>query len=206
MNVITISGAHGAGKDEVIKHLMEKLQTEYPGLVAQALYGTTRKLRNNEINGTDIICYGKEQFEEMLRNDEILFYRDIGDYKVGLSKSEAKKAGFIVTNITDEFARKFKELAQKQGGRCFSVYLHTGKDLQANEAVRRQRIGLRESVLLKEMIDWKIEHDPVNSDPEKHKDFDLVIENKENDLERTVEMVHSEVKKFIESIRAENHA
>lgn len=65
--LIVISGPSGVGKGTVIKELMQK----HPRL-KYSISATTREIRPGEVDGVNYYFKTREQFEQMLANDEFL--------------------------------------------------------------------------------------------------------------------------------------
>jgi guanylate kinase len=75
-NVFIISAPSGSGKST----LVNKVRDRVPNLEFSISY-TTRKPRGAELNGREYFFVTREQFEEMIRNDEFLEHADVfGDY------------------------------------------------------------------------------------------------------------------------------
>ena len=65
--LIVISGPSGVGKGTVLKEFLKTAKNTFLSVSA-----TTRKPRKGEINGENYFYVSKEQFEEMLKNGEII--------------------------------------------------------------------------------------------------------------------------------------
>lgn len=65
--LIVFSGPSGAGKDTILKHLLET-NADYRLSVS----ATTRAPREGEVDGKDYHFITKEKFQNMLKNDELL--------------------------------------------------------------------------------------------------------------------------------------
>lgn len=70
--LIIISGTTCAGKDTVVKKLLEKNKN-----VKLAVSYTSRDIRPGEKEGVDYYFVTKEQFEEKIKNDEFLEYAQV---------------------------------------------------------------------------------------------------------------------------------
>ena len=89
--VVIISGPSGVGKDSVIKRLQE-LRGDRLHFVTTA---TSRPPRPGEVDGVDYFFVGRDEFERMIADDELLEHANVyGDYK-GIPKSQ----------ITEQIAR-----------------------------------------------------------------------------------------------------
>ena len=86
-NVFIISAPSGSGKST----LVNKVRDRVPNLEFSISY-TTRKPRGAEQNGREYFFITREQFEEMIRNDDFLEHADVfGDY-YGTARRFLRKA------------------------------------------------------------------------------------------------------------------
>lgn len=65
--LIVFSGPSGAGKDTILKYLLERNEN-----IKLSVSATTRNPRQGEIDGKDYFFLGREQFEAMEKNGEML--------------------------------------------------------------------------------------------------------------------------------------
>ncbi len=85
--VVIISGPSGAGKDTVVRR-MEELGYPFHFVVT----ATSRPRRENEVDGRDYHFVTAAEFEEMIRNDELLEHAVVyGQYK-GIPKAHIREA------------------------------------------------------------------------------------------------------------------
>lgn len=74
--LIVISGPSGAGKGTICKELLRRNKD-----INLSISATTRKPRNGEIDGVNYFFITKEDFEEMIRKEELLEYANVyGNY------------------------------------------------------------------------------------------------------------------------------
>jgi guanylate kinase len=85
--LIVISGPSGVGKDSVVIE-MQKRRLPFHFVVT----ATTRPIREGEVNGVDYYFVSKDEFAEMIEQDELLEYAYVyNDYK-GIPKSQVREA------------------------------------------------------------------------------------------------------------------
>jgi len=77
--LIVLSGPSGVGKGTVRKALFETGATDFSYSISM----TTRKPREGEVNGVDYYFVSKEEFEENIRNGEMLEYAKYVDNYYG---------------------------------------------------------------------------------------------------------------------------
>lgn len=71
-----VSGFSGAGKGTAMKRLMDKYDS-----YSLSISATTRKPREGEVDGREYFFKTKEEFEEMIRNNQLIEYAQyVGNY------------------------------------------------------------------------------------------------------------------------------
>ncbi len=75
--IVVISGFSGAGKGTLVKNLLSKFPSDY----ALSISATTRGPREGEQHGREYFFVDKDNFEEMIDNDQLLEYASyVGNY------------------------------------------------------------------------------------------------------------------------------
>lgn len=195
MKNIIVSGATASGKDTILDaietRLKEELGPEGDKRVARGRYCTTRKaMRPGEVR--DRYFLSDEEFNEKVRNGEMVFHDRTVDYQVGYLADEFEKAEIVLVNIALQFVKPLKERLKQRGGEGLSIFV------TAPRPVRVERIRRREGWLIYEPAEHKVENDFTPERPEGYEqDIDLVIENKEGSLEGTLGDIYPRVKEFI---------
>ena len=80
--ITVLSGFSGAGKGTIMKHLLE----EYPVRYNLSISATTRNMRIGEEEGREYFFKTREQFEKMIKNDELLEYAEFSGNYYGTPK------------------------------------------------------------------------------------------------------------------------
>lgn len=193
MKIIIVSGPTASGKDSVVYEISREINQGYPGKVSQASYFKTRGIRPQEKN--DGYFISEDEFKKKRDSGEIpdWLWGKVSDYNVGYSEDEFAKSEIVLVNIDDKKARHLKDMVRQKNGKVLSIYLH------APEEVRKQRFMSREGWLIYEPAEYRLSHDVTDPNPENHKDFDLVIENKEGKLADTMKEIMPAVREFLES-------
>lgn len=106
--VLVLSGPSGAGKDTVINELLKR-----DDKIVVSISMTTRKPRPGEVDGVNYYFVTKEEFEEKIRNEEMLEYAQYGSNYYGTPKAPVKAwtdAGMtVILEIEVQGASKIKE-------------------------------------------------------------------------------------------------
>jgi guanylate kinase len=191
MKLVIISGPTGAGKDTVIDNVINEVRKTHGNIISNAEYFKTRPRRPKEADTGYFIS--PEAFDEMKSRGEIALHGKIGDYEVGHSMKEFEKSPVMIVNIDDKKARALKDWAIKAGGSAMTIFIH------APEESRKLRYRLREGLLFEEPAQFRMDHDVTDANPENHKDFDLVVENKEDGLDGTMAEIMPRINKFIDA-------
>lgn len=85
--VIVLSGFSGAGKGTIMKHLL----AEHPDQYFLSVSATTRKKREGEEDGREYFFKTREEFEDMIRNHELLEYASFNQNYYGTPKAYVDK-------------------------------------------------------------------------------------------------------------------
>ncbi len=82
-----VSGFAGSGKGTAMKGLLEK----YPGQYALSVSATTRSPRPGEVDGREYFFISDAQFEEKIKNDELIEYAGYVGHYYGTPKDYVEK-------------------------------------------------------------------------------------------------------------------
>jgi len=96
--IVAVSGPSGVGKGTVLARVEELLEQADPGSVGHSISVTTRAPRGQEKDGVEYYFRTKEQFEQMIRDDEIVEYDTYVDNYYGTPAGPLKK---MVSNGQD---------------------------------------------------------------------------------------------------------
>lgn len=173
-HLIVISSPSGGGKDSVIRGLEKIL----PGSV-RFLTTTTRPMRPGEEDGIDYHFVAKDEFERMIRDDELIEFNIYSDNYYGTEKTRLagllEKYPIVFSNIEINGKKNF----DKTGWENLSIFL-----LPENMEVLKQRIiargGLTDEIIAKRLK--TAEKEIAESDI-----YDYKIVNYQGKLDKTIE-------------------
>lgn len=110
--LIVISGPSGCGKDSVVKNLLTKNKNIWVSISC-----TSRDKRQNEEDGKDYYFVTKEEFEEKIKNNEMLEYAKYTNNYYGTPKKYIKehldKGEDVILIIEIQGALKIKEMLKE---------------------------------------------------------------------------------------------
>ena len=175
--LIIISGTTCAGKDTVVKKLLEKNNN----LVKSISY-TSRPMRFNEINGKDYYFVNVDEFEEKIKNDDFLEYAKVqyGAY-YGTPRKEVidllNKGNDVILIVDVQGAQIIKEKYPN----TLLIFI-----LAPSMQVLKKRILTRGAETKEQIIErFKVAYNEIN---EINK-YNYVVVN--DDLEECIEKVNS---------------
>ena len=85
--LVVISGPSGVGKDAVLER-MQSLDVPYHFAVT----ATARPKRDNEVEGVDYLFISRDEFQDMIVNDELLEWAKVYGNLYGVPKSPVREA------------------------------------------------------------------------------------------------------------------
>lgn len=183
--LIVISGPSGVGKDTVLQH-MKKRDLPFHFVVT----ATTRPARTEEVDGVDYIFVSSEKFAEMIEAGELLEYAIVyNDYK-GIPTQQVRKAlksnKDVVMRVDVQGAASVRKLSPE----AILIFLTT-----EDEQVLVQRLEQRKTESPEGL---KLRIATARQEFKRIGEFDYVVLNRENELDRTVDVI-------LAIIQAEHH-
>jgi guanylate kinase len=138
--VIIFSAPSGSGKTTIVKHLLAK----YPQLNF-SVSSTSRKKRDDEIEGKDYYFISLEEFKQQIRKGKFIEYEEVYEGRLyGTLKSEAKriwhKGKIIVFDVDVKGGLRIKKT---YGNQALSVFIMPSS---LEELQRRLIIRATESI------------------------------------------------------------
>lgn len=183
--LIVISGPSGVGKDSVV-NTMKEHKMDFHFVVT----ATTRPPREGEINGVDYFFVSKDDFAEMINDDELLEYAIVyNDFK-GIPKDQVRKAletgKDVVMRIDVQGAATIRKLCPE----ALLIFLTTRDEDELSRRLIARKTEAAEGL--------KLRIATARQELKKLNIFDYVVWNKENELDETVDIIKA-------IINAEHH-
>ena len=85
--LVVISGPSGVGKDAVLEQMKTSNAPYHFAVTA-----TARPKRDNEVEGVDYLFISRDEFQEMIVNDELLEWAEVYGNLYGVPKSPVREA------------------------------------------------------------------------------------------------------------------
>jgi len=187
MKLITVSGPHGAGKEEIVTRLLRA----FPCL-SRIVPHTSRARRPSEMDGREYHFVSNEVLLEMVRRGEFVFHAQIRSHHSGTTYAELldPRHRVAVVDITPFGATLMRNVVCQNGGRTLSFFFH------ASWQERKRRIAVRQPYLTDADVEWMLNNDPVHSTLERYPEF-LIIPNPDGWLDETAATVIAAVRQFL---------
>lgn len=174
--VIVISGPSGVGKDTVIQCMKER-SLPFHFVVTAA----TRLQREEEVDGRDYFFVSHDEFARMIEHDELLEYAIVyNDYK-GIPKSQVRAAlasgKDVVMRLDVQGAATVRRLCPG----ALLVFLTARDEEELVNRLRKRKTETPEGLALRIAT--------ARQELKRLNEFDYVIENRENQLDDTVDTI-----------------
>jgi len=174
--LVVISGPSGVGKDSVIQRLKAR---EFPFYFVVTT--TDRPKRPSEIDGVDYDFVSTSKFEQMIANDEFIEHALVYDQYKGVPRTRVRQA---LANGKDVMMRLDVQGAATVKQRfpgIISIFLAPPSIDTLILRLKNRRADSPEE------IEKRLEY--ALGEIERSSEFDYVVINEQNDLDKTVEQV-----------------
>jgi guanylate kinase len=183
--LIVISGPSGIGKDAVVKELQKR---DLP--LHFVITATSRPPRKEETHGVDYFFVSKEEFEEMIAQDELIEYAWVYNQYKGVPKEQVRQA---MRSGKDVLMRLDVQGAQKIRGMCpqaVLIFLIPSDTQEWYDRLMARNTETSEDFSLRiETAKRELDFLPV---------FDYIVVNAHNCLQQAVDTIE-------DIIKAEHH-
>lgn len=177
--LVLLSGVSGAGKDTIKKELIRRMEN----VVSLPSY-TDRPIRKGEVQGENYNFITTEEFEEMIKNEELYEYDVHHEHYYGTSKklmNEKIKSGkIIVKDIEVNGVKNLIELL-KEDTKVVTIFLRVPKEILMKRLEKRiDKPTIKEIKLRLNRFDY--EESKIDM-------YDYVIKN--NNLEKSTQIIQT---------------
>lgn len=188
IRLVTISGPRGAGKNTVQNALLEQV----PGMRCIVPH-TTRPPRPGEKDGREYHFVSEVQFSALVDRGDFVWHTRIGrTQRSGTVESEfTVPASCSVIDVLPSGGRVMRERVLGLGGAVLHLLV------LAPLWIRRRRISAREPAKSRQEIVQMIREDPVTQNEMNLLDYDLLVQNSENNPEWACRAAVEAVTKFL---------
>ena len=183
--LLIVSGLSGAGKGTICKRIMEK----YPDYEL-SISATTRDPRPGEVDGREYFFITKEEFEDRIKNGQLLEYAKYVDNYYGTPKDWVLAQMYQGKNVILEIELQGAFQVRDQIPEAVLIFIMP-PDMEELERRLRGRGSETEEQIKKRLLRAMEEIEYVDQ-------YDYVIVNEE--VEKSVEMLHT----IVLNIKEEN--
>lgn len=174
--LIVISGPSGVGKDSVVVQ-MQRRHSSFHFVVT----ATSRPPRPDEVHGEDYFFVSEDEFQEMIRQDELLEHAMVyGQYK-GIPKQQVRDAlnsgKDVVMRLDVQGAATVKRMAPE----AILIFLSAASEEELYERLQRRQTESEEQLRHRMEL--------AGEEMRRIGEFDYVVVNHECGLDETVEQV-----------------
>ncbi len=174
--LIVISGPSGVGKDSVITQIRQR-QSSFHFVVT----ATSRPPRPDEVHGVDYFFVSETEFQEMIREDELLEHAMVyGQYK-GIPKQQVRDAlnsgKDVIMRLDVQGAATVKRMVPE----AILIFLSAASEEELYKRLERRQTESEEQLRYRMGL--------AREEMRRIGEFDYVVINRECGLDETVEQV-----------------
>lgn len=200
--LVVVSGPAGVGKGSIVRKMMERT-----GDVVLSISATSRPPRPDESEGKNYFFRSREQFEDMIKNDQLIEWTEYCGNYYGTPKefvlSEIEKGHIVILEIEVEGALNVKRIFND----CVLCFILPpdfselekrlrGRATETEQNIRRRLTRAREEFQLIDQYDYIVLNDTVNAAAQR---FVNIIESEQMRTIRNKELINN----FKEHLRSE---
>ena len=175
--LVILSGVAGAGKDTIKKELIKRMESveSLPSI-------TSRSMRPGDVDGGTYIFVNKEQFEEMIENEELYEYDVHHNQYYGTSRkllNEKINSGKIIVKDIDVNGTEHLKDLLKNDTKVVTIFLRVPKE--------ELEVRLKNRIDKPSPAEIKLRLNRFDYEESRIDLYDYVLRN--NDLEKTVQII-----------------
>ena len=180
--LVVISGPSGVGKDAVLERMRSSNVPYHFAVTA-----TARPKRENEVDGLDYIFVERDEFQSMIRNDELLEWAEVYGNPYGVPKSPVRVAlargQDVILKIDVQGADNIRRLVP---GAVY-VFLAPPDMSELEHRLTRRRTESTETL--------KVRLATAAKELEEAAKFDYVVVNRTGRLDKAVEEINTIIRR-----------
>ena len=180
--LVVISGPSGVGKDAVLEGMRSSNVPYHFAVTA-----TARPKRENEVDGVDYIFVERDEFQSMIRNDELLEWAEVYGNPYGVPKSQVREAlergQDVILKIDVQGADNIRRLVP---GAVY-VFLAPPDMSELEHRLTRRRTESTETL--------KVRLATAATEMEEAAKFDYVVVNRTGRLDKAVEEINTIIRR-----------
>ena len=180
--LVVISGPSGVGKDAVVNRLKAREDLHIHFVVTAA----SRKPRVGETHGVDYFFVSKEEFENMIRSDELIEHAVVYNEYKGVPKAQVKKAlqsgKDVIMRLDVQGAARVREIFPD----AVLIFITPANCKEWVDRIKKRNTETPEKLQLR--------LETAKKELEYLEKFDYAVINIEGQLEKAVEEVASIIK------------
>ena len=181
--MVVISGPSGVGKDAVLERyeVVERVPYHF------AVTATARPKRENEVDGLDYIFVERDEFQSMIRNDELLEWAEVYGNPYGVPKSPVRdslaRGQDVILKIDVQGADNIRRLVP---GAVY-VFLAPPDMSELEHRLTRRRTESTDTL--------KVRLATATKELEEAAKFDYVVVNRTGRLDKAVEEINTIIRR-----------
>lgn len=176
--LIVVSGPSGAGKSTVTKIARDKLN------IPLTVSATTRKPRENEIDGQDYYFLSEEEFMKKVENDEFFEWAKVHDNYYGTLKSEVEKKREEGNTVLLEIDVQGGLIVKKKDPSAVLVFFKAPSDKELEERLRNRGSDSEE------VIRKRLENALQEMEYEKDYDYSIVNNSVDQSFQELIDIIN----------------
>jgi len=186
--LIVVSSPSGAGKTSVCREILEN-----DNFIRISVSATTRKARQNEINGRDYNFISRDVFLQKVKNNEFLEYAEVFDNLYGTLIKDVEQLTKSNNDVLFDIDwQGTQQLYQSKPSNLVSIFILPPSKSEIENRLRQRRAdsGDDESIINQRMSKFK---DEISHWVEY--DYVVINENLENCVREILDIISAERKK-----------
>ena len=174
--LVVISGPSGVGKDAALERMKERRLPFHFVVTA-----TTRAPRPGEEHGHDYLFLSKDQFAEMIEQDELLEYAVVYDDFKGVPKKQVRDALNSGLDVLMRLDVQGAATIRAAIPGAVTIFISTVSEAELAERLAARNTETAESL--------KLRIATARREMQRLKDFDYYVINRQGELDQTVDKI-----------------